>query len=47
MQFPRENRCYPVDLPPDGPSPVIGMVGHSGLEPETFPLSEECSSRLS
>ena len=22
-------------------------VGLSGLEPETFPLSEECSSRLS
>ena len=23
------------------------LVGLSGLEPETFPLSEECSSRLS
>jgi hypothetical protein len=26
---------------------VIVLVGLSGLEPETFPLSEECSSRLS
>jgi len=25
----------------------MNTVGHSGLEPETSPLSEECSSQLS
>jgi hypothetical protein len=47
IQFPAENEFRPAVLPPLGLGPVIDMVGHSGLEPETFPLSEECSSRLS
>ena len=32
---------------PPGPGPTMNTVGHSGLEPETSPLSEECSSQLS
>jgi hypothetical protein len=39
--------AYPADLTSNGWNHVVAKVGHSGLEPETFPLSEECSSRLS
>ena len=27
--------------------PSLNTMGHNGLEPLTFPLSEECSSQLS